>query len=46
DVLWYVSQIAKWADISMETVAELNIEKLKRRYPQGFSTERSKLHID
>ncbi|HAO5844993.1 TPA: nucleotide pyrophosphohydrolase, partial [Listeria monocytogenes] len=21
-------------------------EKLKRRYPQGFSTERSKLHID
>ncbi|EAG7718602.1 nucleotide pyrophosphohydrolase, partial [Listeria monocytogenes] len=36
DVLWYVSQIAKWADISMETVAELNIEKLKRRYPQGF----------
>ncbi|EAC4811665.1 nucleotide pyrophosphohydrolase [Listeria monocytogenes] len=46
DVLWYVSQIAKWADISMETVAELNIEKLKLRYPQGFSAERSKLHID
>lgn len=37
DVLWYVSQLAAWADISLETVAEKNIGKLRKRYPEGFS---------
>lgn len=46
DVLWYISQIAKWADIPMEQVASENIEKLKRRYPNGFVQDRSKLKID
>ncbi|WP_088811060.1 MULTISPECIES: nucleoside triphosphate pyrophosphohydrolase family protein [Listeria] len=45
DVLWYVSQIAKWADIQMEDVAHANIDKLQRRYPNGFDRERSKLNI-
>lgn len=46
DVLWYISQIAKWADIPMEQVASENIKKLKRRYPNGFVQDRSKLKID
>jgi len=41
DVLWYVSTIAKVRGINLETVARLNIEKLRRRYPEGFTTERS-----
>ncbi|MGX7395330.1 MULTISPECIES: nucleoside triphosphate pyrophosphohydrolase family protein [Carnobacterium] len=46
DVLWYLSQIAEWADIPFEDVAIQNIEKLKKRYPNGFSEERSRQRTD
>lgn len=39
DVLWYLSQIAEWADIPFEEPAAQNIEKLRRRYPDGFFEE-------
>ena len=41
DVLWYLSQIARLAGLSLEEVAVANIEKLSRRYPDGFSREAS-----
>lgn len=41
DVMWYVSNIARLAGLSLEEIAQGNIDKLKRRYPSGFSTERS-----
>jgi NTP pyrophosphatase (non-canonical NTP hydrolase) len=41
DVLWYVSNIARISGLPFELVAQTNINKLKRRYPEGFSTERS-----
>lgn len=41
DVMWYVSNIARLAGLSLEEIAQGNIDKLKRRYPEGFSTERS-----
>jgi NTP pyrophosphatase (non-canonical NTP hydrolase) len=41
DVLWYVSNIARISGLPLELVAQTNINKLKRRYPEGFSTERS-----
>lgn len=41
DVLWYLSQIASLAGIELDEVATKNIEKLKKRYPNGFDTERS-----
>lgn len=37
DVLWYLSQIAEWADIPFDKVAQDNIETLNKRYPHGFS---------
>ncbi|KRL38625.1 nucleoside triphosphate pyrophosphohydrolase family protein [Liquorilactobacillus uvarum] len=37
DVLWYLSQIAAWADIPFDEVAEDNIRTLNKRYPHGFS---------
>ena len=37
DVLWYLSQIAQWADIPFDEVAEKNIETLNQRYPNGFT---------
>ena len=36
DVLWYLSQIAEWADIPFDEVAKANIAELNRRYPTGF----------
>lgn len=33
DVLWYLSQVAEWADIPFEQVAQENIETLNQRYP-------------
>lgn len=41
DVLWYVSNLAANIDCTLEDVALLNIEKLQKRYPSGFDTERS-----
>ena len=46
DVLWYLSQIAEWADIPFENVATQNIEKLEKRYPNGFSKEASQNRVD
>ncbi|MCI1985821.1 MAG: nucleoside triphosphate pyrophosphohydrolase family protein [Lactobacillus sp.] len=34
DVLWYLSQIALWADIDFEAVGQANLESLAKRYPQ------------
>lgn len=33
DVLWYLSQIAEWADIPFDEVAADNIKRLEQRYP-------------
>ena len=41
DVLWYVSETATALGIWLDQVAEHNIEKLKKRYPEGFDAERS-----
>lgn len=41
DVLWYVSCLALYVDAKLSEVAEANRAKLKRRYPDGFSSERS-----
>ena len=42
DVLWYLAEIAAICGCTLEDVALANIEKLKRRYPDGFDPERSK----
>ena len=39
DVLWYLSQVAEWADIRFDEVAKTNIETLNKRYPHGFTIE-------
>ncbi|MCH3922559.1 nucleoside triphosphate pyrophosphohydrolase family protein [Limosilactobacillus sp.] len=40
DVLWYLSQIAEWADIPFDEVAKANIAELNRRYPGGFKKQK------
>ena len=44
DVAWYLAEAATALGVSLEDILKGNIEKLKRRYPEGFSTEASILH--
>ena len=41
DVLWYVALMCDAIEVSMMQVMAMNIEKLRKRYPEGFSSERS-----
>ena len=37
DVLWYVTLMAELMNVPLEYIMQANIEKLERRYPDGFS---------
>jgi len=39
DVLWYVAQACMALNISFEEVADMNIDKLSKRYPDGHFAE-------
>lgn len=41
DVLWYVAMICHSFRWSMDEIMQMNIEKLRARYPDGFDVERS-----
>lgn len=42
DVLWYVATTAEALGLKLDEVAQKNIDKLKARYPEGFSEEASR----
>lgn len=46
DVLWYVAAVAAQRGLSLEDVAAANIEKLLKRYPNGFSHEASRNRVE
>lgn len=41
DIAWYLAETATVLDVSLEEVLSRNIEKLKKRYPEGFAVEKS-----
>ena len=41
DVLWYVALTAQSIGCDLDSIMEHNINKLKKRYPNGFEAERS-----
>ena len=41
DVCWYVAMMCESFGFDLEEVMELNIDKLKKRYPEGFSEQAS-----
>ena len=41
DIAWYLAETAYAMDVDLETVLESNIEKLKKRYPEGFDVGKS-----
>ena len=46
DVAWYLAEAATALDVSLEQILQANIDKLKKRYPEGFEKERSALRSD
>ena len=41
DIAWYLAEAATALEIKLSDVLEANIEKLKKRYPEGFQTQKS-----
>jgi len=41
DIAWYLAEAATALDLSLEEILQANIDKLKKRYPEGFETSRS-----
>lgn len=41
DIAWYLAVGAHAISYDLETVLKMNIDKLKSRYPDGFSADRS-----
>ena len=41
DVCWYIAILAKGIGYDLATIMEMNIDKLKKRYPNGFEVSRS-----
>ena len=46
DVLHYLAGLATLLEVDLETVARVNIEKLEKRYSNGFSTQASIERVD
>ena len=46
DVLWYLAEATTTCGLSLEKLAQQNVEKLRKRYPEGFSEERSRNRIE
>lgn len=42
DIAWYLAETAEALDVPLEDVFRGNIEKLKKRYPEGFDEAKSK----
>ena len=41
DVMWYVAMICESFGWSLDEIMQMNIDKLKKRYPEGYDTERA-----
>lgn len=41
DIAWYLAEAATALDLSLEDILQANLDKLKKRYPQGFDKNNS-----
>ena len=41
DIAWYLAETAYALDLPLEDILHSNLDKLAKRYPEGFATERS-----
>lgn len=42
DIAWYLAEAAFALDVTLDEVLAGNLEKLRRRYPEGFDSDRSR----
>lgn len=45
DIAWYLAEAATALEIPLESVLQMNIDKLKKRYPEGFDTQKSLVRL-
>ena len=45
DIAWYLAEAATALDLPLEEILQANIDKLKKRYPDGFETQKSFLRL-
>lgn len=41
DIAWYLAETATALNLNLEDIFQANIDKLKKRYPEGFDSEHS-----
>lgn len=41
DLLWFIAEYCTILKLSLEDIMQMNIDKLKKRYPEGFSEDKS-----
>ena len=41
DIAWYLAEVATVLGYDLEDILQANIDKLRRRFPEGFEVERS-----
>ena len=41
DIAWYIAEVATVIGYELDDILQMNIDKLKARYPEGFSVEKS-----
>jgi len=47
DIMWYVAQACMGLNISLDDIIEMNVDKLKARYPGGeFSVKQSEVRVE
>ena len=46
DIAWYLAEAATALEIPLEEVFQGNIDKLKKRYPDGFEVQRSLVRLE
>ena len=46
DIAWYLAEAATALDMPLEQILQANIDKLKKRYPDGFEVKRSLVRLE
>ncbi len=42
DIAWYLAEAAAALELPLETILQGNLDKLKKRYPDGFAAKNSR----
>ena len=45
DIAWYLAETAYALEIPLEDILQANLDKLRKRYPEGFETKRSLVRL-